>query len=197
MKKLLLISITTLLLTSCGKSKEEQMLYDYQANNAKEGLNMNVEDLNLEIEEVKKVKEIKASDSIKFYKDKLSVLWNGDDASEKERDTLSYDFVITQLDTLKSRYQQMIILNIKADKAYENYEWESKRDNAIDAYVDAASWKSVNDAYLKDPDSILSIKYKASYSINNPMLNNAKQSFSKFYYTDASNEEFIKEESID
>lgn len=185
-----------MILVSCGKSKGEQMLYDYQQESVKSGLNMNVEDLELEIKEVKEVEQITAADSAKVYKEKLVHLWLGEDANREEADTLTYEYVITELDTLKNRYQEIILANIRADRSYANYEWKEKRDNMIDAYSDAVFWKMVNDAYLKKPDSVLSVKYQGTYSIKNPLLNNNKQTFDKYFYSDPKNEKFIKEEMV-
>jgi len=194
MKKLLLLTAISFLLFSCGKSHEEEMLYNYQKDKMKKNINMDIDDLDFEISEIKKIEEIKASDSAKIYKEKLMTLWYSDNV---RNDTLSYDFVLTELDTLKNRYQQIILANIKSDRAYENYDWKDKRDQMIDAIYDVKDWKESNDKYVENPDMVLSTKYEASYSINNPMLNNSKQSFSKLYYSDSNNKKFIKEESID
>ncbi|MBW2961309.1 hypothetical protein [Mesonia aestuariivivens] len=195
MKKLLLIATISTLLISCGRSHEEELLYNYQKDKIKENINMNIDDLNFEISEINKVEEITAKDSLKFYRDKLVNLWLGEDAEKNKKDTLTYDYVLGQLDTLRSRYQGIVLANIKADRAYENYEWEKKRDQMIDAIYDVKIWKNKSDSYQKSPEKVVSTKYKASYSINNPMLNDSKQTFDKFYYTNTEDNKFIKEES--
>ena len=48
--------------------------------------------------------------------------------------------------------------------------------------------------YGKSPDEVLSTKYKANYSLKNPMLGNTKQTFEKYFYTNKTQTEFIKEE---
>lgn len=194
MKKTLLIVGMAIAAASCGKSKGEQLLYDYQKASVKSNLNMDLEDLAFEIKEVKEVEQITAADSAAFYKKKLGVLWIGEDAPTEEVDTLSYGYVIRELDTLVNRYQQLILLNIQLDQEYKNYELKRERDQMIEARADAMVWQMFNDSYQKKPDSILSFKYQGTYSMNNPLLNNNKQTFDKYFFSDPENEKFIAEE---
>jgi len=196
MKNKLLAVGFTIVLASCGKSKEEQLLYDYQSDNVKSGLNMNVEDLNFEIHEIKEVGKITALDSANMYKEKLAKLWFGEDASKEQLDTISYDYVITRLDTMRSQAQSIILSNIRLGQDWENYEWKKKRDDATDAYVEAKFYKTRDSSFRVKPDSILSIKYQANYSINNPMLNNSKQTFDKYFYSNPEKTKFIREEMV-
>ncbi|WP_373521067.1 hypothetical protein, partial [Aquiflexum sp.] len=86
------------------------------------------------------------------------------------------------------------------------YELESKRnrDKAINEKVSYKETLSkierIENRYnefSKNPDTILSTKYKASYSIKNPLLSNAKQTFNKVFYTNIDQTEFIKEETLE
>jgi len=197
MKRLLLTIAITALLASCGKSEGEQMLYDYQKDNVKSGLNMDLEDLAFEIKEVKEVDKITAADSVNFYRNKLAELWLGEGYDTKEADTLTYEYVITELDSLEKGYQKLILLNIELGQEYKNYALKDKRDQASDWHLNALTWKMYNDTYQKRPDSILSTKYQAQYSINNPMLNNNKQTFDKYFYTNSENSKIIEEKMID
>jgi len=194
MRRLLLILGLPFVLISCGKSDGEEMLYKYQEDNVKSGLNMELSDLDFKIIKVKEVGNITAHDSAVIYRKKLVKLWFGEDATKQESDTLTYDFVIRRLDSMRSQAQSIILSNIALDKEYENYEWKETRDNATSAYLDASSWKIMDDSYRKKPDSILSVKYEANYSMNNPMLNNNKQTFDKYYYSNTEKTMFIKEE---
>jgi hypothetical protein len=196
MNKFLLIVGVAILAVSCGKSNGEQMLYNYQQDNVKNGLNMELEDLEFEIKEVKEVGKITAADSARIYEEKLPLMWFGDDVTKEESDTLSFDYVLTKLDAMKKSYQEIIIANIKLGEEYKNYEWTKKRDNATDAYFEVLEWELAKNSFQKKPDSILSIKYQATYSINNPMLNNSRQTFDKYYYSDPENSNFIKEEMV-
>lgn len=191
--KNILFLLLIVLTVSCGKSKQEQMLYDYQSKGVKDLFNTNLEELDFKINSVEKIGEIKASDSIKIYKDKLVTLWFGRASVQNEKDTLKYEYVITELDTLINAYQGLILSHIKSNQAYLNYDLKEKRNNSIKEKVYVESWKSQSDFYNKKPDSILSTKYKANYSITNPVLK-LKQSFDKIYYTDAGQTKFIHEE---
>ena len=194
MKKLSLL-LTVIFMASCGRSHEEQLLYEYQQDNFKSSINVDVEDLNLQIHSIEKVEEIRASDSMEIYRDKLANLWSPDLLPE-EKDTLTYRFVIRELDTLQKQYQELILGNIRLNREHRNYELKRTRDQVAEAHTDAIFWNMVDGIYSKNPDSILSIKYKASYSVNNPMLNNTKQTFDKYFYSNSENSKLIKEEMI-
>jgi len=195
--KTITLFLLTILTISCGNNKEEQMLYDFQSNNIKEILNTDLKELDFKINSIEKIGEIKSSDSLLFLKNKLALLWFGDDATEKEKDTLSYDFVIKELDSSINYYNSIILSGIKVGNEFMNYdEYKDKRDNATDAKYKTMMWKYKAIFYSEKPDSILSVKYKANYSIMNPMLN-VKQTFDKIYYTDASRMKFIKEVQVE
>lgn len=173
------------------------MLYEYQKENVKSGLNMDIEDLDFEIHSIEKEKEIKAMDSIAYHKNELAVLWLGDDSDPAEKDTLSYEYVINSIESARDDYHEIMLLNIKAGREYRNYEYEEKRDRMGEALLTAQISEMKYNSYSKNPDSILSVKYKTSYSIKNPMLNNAKQTFDKFFYTDSDQNKFVAEEMIE
>ncbi|WP_145993543.1 hypothetical protein [Tenacibaculum dicentrarchi] len=195
MKKITLL-LLTIMTISCGNNKEEQMLYDYQSKGIKKMFNTNLKELDFKINSVEKVLDIKSSDSLIFFKNKLSILWLGKNADQKKKDTLTFEYVIKELDTLVNTYQSIIISNIRLGNKYKNYEYKEKRNKYIDSKVNAESWKRKSELYSKNPDSILSNKYKANYSITNPILK-VKQTFDKFYYTNATQTKFIFEEKIE
>jgi hypothetical protein len=208
MKKVTLILLTAILIASCGKNKGEQMLYDYQQNNVK-ALNFDLADLDFEIKKVEKINDITASDSLKLLKKEFANYWKID-AEQSLVDTLSFKYVkrvlnetITQQDTLYKLYQKSVLTAIRIDDYSYELESKRKRDKAMDEMFSyqktLAAVETLEKYYNKlaeKPDSILSSKYKANYSLKNPMLGNTKQTFEKEYYTNSSQTEFVKEENI-
>jgi hypothetical protein len=188
---LLLIALTF----SCGKDKGSQMLYDYNSDIIKEMFSTNLEELDFKVNSIEKIGEIKSSDSIKILKEKLVLTWFGEDATQKEKDTLSFEFVTNKLESLTDKYQEIILSNISLDEDYKNYEYTEKRDKNILLTVNIRSWKNKFDSYSKKPDSILSVKYNATYSLTNPLLK-IKQTHNNIYYTNAEQTKFIELEKV-
>lgn len=209
MKKITLLLVGTLLIVSCGKNKEEQMLYDYQQKNAK-SLNFDLEDLNFKIDKVEKIADIKASDSLKVLKEKLAEYWTKN-PEQSLIDTLSFEYVkdvlnksIAQQDTLYKSYQELVLSAIRRSDISSEYSYKRERDKAMDemfSYKKTLSEVETLENYYnklsEKPDSILSSKYRAIYSQNNPMLGNTKQTFEKIFYTNSAQTEFVKEETIE
>jgi hypothetical protein len=208
MKRITLLLIMTALFVSCGKNKGEQMLYDYQQNNVK-ALNFDLSDLDFEIKSVEKVKDITAKDSLGELKKEFAQYWKKE-AEQSLVDTLSFKYVksvlnqtITQKDTLYKLYQEAVLTAIRIDDFSYELESKRKRDDAMDEMFSykktLGEVETIEKYYNKlaeKPDSILSTKYKANYSLKNPMLGNTKQTFEKFFYTNSLQTEFIKEEKI-
>jgi len=206
MKRITLLLIMTALFVSCGKNKGEQMLYDYQQNNVK-ALNFDLADLDFEIKSVEKVKDITAKDSLGELKKEFAQYWEKD-AEQSLVDTLSFKYVksvlnetITQKDTLYKLYQEAVLTAIRIDDFSYELDSKRKRDDAMDemfSYKKTLSEVETIEKYYnklaQKPDSILSTKYKANYSLKNPMLGNTKQTFEKIFYTNSLQTEFIKEE---
>lgn len=181
-----------LLIASCGKSKEEKMLYDYQKEKIR-SINFNIDDLDFNIKSLDKLNDIKAKDSMAFFQNKLVEYYK---TTDKEKEAISFEYVISQLDTLINSYQELILLRAKAGKSYLNYEDKENRNKFIKEKVYVENWKEQYDKYKKNPEVVLSSKYKANYTILNPVMNNAKQTFEKFFFTNSSQTQFIGEENI-
>jgi PBP1b-binding outer membrane lipoprotein LpoB len=209
MKKLTLLLLIATLIVSCGKNKGEQMLYDYQQNNVK-ALNFDLADLDFEIKKVEKINNITASDSLKHLKKEFAGYWTKD-AEQSLVDTLSFKYVksvlnetITQKDTLYKLYQESVLTAIRIDDYSYELESKRKRDKAMDemfsykkTLLEVETLEKYYNKLAEKPDSILSSKYKANYSLKNPMLGNTKQTFEKEFYTDATQTKFVKEEEIE
>lgn len=209
MKKITLLLIGATFIVSCGNNKEEQMLYNYQQKNVK-ALNFDLKDLDYNVQEIEKVVDITSADTIKHLKQELAGYWTKN-PEQTLVDTLSFQYVknvlnesITEQDTLQQLYQSAVLTAIKIDDYSYELESKRKRDKAIDDMFDyketLSNVEKLEERYIelsKQPETILSTKYKAVYSLKNPMLGNTKQTFNKFFYTNKAQTEFVKEESTD
>lgn len=208
MKNFILFLITCALI-SCGKNKEEKMLYDYQQKNVK-SLNFDLKDLDFKIQKINKVADIRAADSAKYFKRQFAEYWEKNPDSTLI-DTLSFKFVknlldgrIVQQDTLAKLYQQGVLVAIKVGNYSYELESKRKRDKAIDekhslketlSKIEEIEQK--HNEFAKKPDSIISAKYRANYTMKNPLMSDIKQTFDKYFYTDGAQSKLIKEESVE
>jgi hypothetical protein len=206
------VSVLTigLILTACGKNKAEQMLYDYQAENAK-AMNFAIEDLDFDIKQIEKIGVVTAADSVSYYKQQLAEYWVGDPVRAKAiADTISFEYVkgalesaIATQDTMVNLYQEAL-LEVAGTSSYSlEREYERKRNKASDEWLSLQKTLSkINileiyfDSFSQKPDSVLSAKYEATYSSLNPLLNNAKQTYNKVFYTNAEQTKFVIAESL-
>src|SRR5690606_900500 len=136
MKKSILV-LLVLLIVSCGKSKEEQMLFDYQQKNVK-AMNFDLNDLDFKIQKVEKLANIKVADSMKHLKLEFAKYWTKN-PEQSLVDTLSFEYVksvlnksIAQQDTLYKLYQESTLLAIRNNNFSNRIEYKRKRDEAMD-----------------------------------------------------------------
>jgi len=211
MKKTITILMLVLLSISC-KNKAEQMLFDYQQKNVS-SLNFDLDDLDFKINKIEKIADITAQDSMKLSKVKLAQYWTKE-PSESVIDTISFAHmkvafrdIITQREKLLDVYKKAYEESLKWDdwKGYslqQEYS-EGRMNTAKDLNQDnimlseIISLEAYYSKLAENPDSVLSSKYKANYSVKNPMLGNTKQTFNKIFYTNATQTEFIKEEIVE
>ena len=192
MKKIFTLLLITLFV-SCSKSKEEQMLYDYIEKEMKESINVNIEDTDFKIKSINPDGVIKSIDSLNYYKNNLATLWLGRDASQNEKDTLSYKYVLKEVGNTINTYNELIMSYLKADMEYKTYDLKRKRDDSRKYQKDLIWWSLMDRRYSKNKDSVLSYKYKATYALTNPILK-VKQTFDNTYYTNAMGTEIVKKD---
>ncbi|WP_158837754.1 hypothetical protein [Polaribacter sp. L3A8] len=207
MKKITLLLIGVTFIISCGNNKEEQMLYNYQQKNVK-ALNFDLKDLDFKIQKIEKITDISAADSIKLVKQKLAEYWTKK-PEQALIDTLSFKYVkdiinktIRQQDTLYKSYQELVLSAIRRNGFSDKLRYKRQRDNAMEQklsnekiLIKIKSLEKYYNQLSENLDSILSSKYKATYSQNNPMLGNTKQTFDKIFYTNSTQTEFVIRES--
>lgn len=195
MKKLLLTSAIATLLISCGYNQQEQMLYDYENDGFKELLKADIKDIGFKIKEIKKVGEITANDSMQVQKEKLhNIFYNGGVTYNKDKDTLSFDYVINSNKRISEAYQKTMLMNIQNDESYLNYDLENKQNEAIEKYVYAEGAKKRYEKYKAMNNAKLADVYQATYTIKNPLLN-VEQTITKTYYTNKEGNKFIISEN--
>ena len=195
--KLLLLSLIVL---SCGNSKEEQMLTDYVSKGIK-NFNINITDTDFKIKSVVKITDIQSNDSLDyvteyFQKKKLEKINYFKENIAQTQDLLKYDEEQLEKETYEN------IKNIYLERIEEKKISIESYGKYIDLYNGDCKGTFLElvlikiNAYKKNPDSILSTKYQVKYSMTNPLLN-IKQTFDKVLYTDSGQIKFIKEELVD
>lgn len=198
-----MIIAVSILLASCGKNKEEKMLTNYLGKGMLKRINVNIDDTDFKIISIKKDSDITSSDSANIIKNKLAD-YLGKKSEQVLIDTLSFKYMKDLLnglirldDTLINLYQKSMILAMKSHNYSYKYEAKNKRNKSIDNNVKNKSkllkieqLERKYNSYSKIPEKILSTKYKANYSITNPMLK-VKQTFDKVYYTNNLGTEFL------
>jgi hypothetical protein len=189
MKRTSILFLFSLAIISCGKNKEEKMFTEFKAKELQEALKTTPEELNFKIESITKTKEIKASDSIKYLHSKLLETYKG---AEEEKNIITYDYAIKQIDTLITSIQELISLNTQAGKSYENYDFKDERDNWIKKKTNLEAWKNETEEYSKNKNKILSVEYTVKYAIDNPLLK-IKQNFTSQIYSNRENAKIINE----
>jgi len=182
------------------------MLYDYQQKNVR-ALNFDLKDLDFKIIKVEKLADITSADSMKIIKREFAEYWTKS-PEQSLVDTLSFDYVkdvlnysISRQDTLSKLYQESVLTAIRIGSYSYELESQRKRDKAIEekfslkeTLAEIEDLELYHNSLAVNPDSVLSIKYAATYSMNNPMLGNVKQTFDKIYYTNGEHTEFVIEE---
>lgn len=186
--------ITVLLLIfacfACSKPNEKEMIYSYLEEKINDSLNINIKDTDFKINLIKKSGVIKSSDSINYYKEKLSELWS-DSSSKNIKDTLSFDYVINTANELKQEYQKLILGNEQSGNLPKNPGFKAQLDQYIKMYTTAISLKKEHDKYVDQPNSILSTLYKVNYSITIPK-SNSRKTVEKILYTNSNNDRIVQ-----
>lgn len=203
--KIIILIFFTILFISCGNNKEEQMLYDYQQKIVRAG-NFDLKDLDFKIQKIEKIANIKASDSLKSLKFQLADSWR-ENPEQSFVDTLSFGYVKNALqDAIHDSFESISTLQKKTltaiklkDYSYQEHSgvMRLKALDDIKFYTENLDKVRVLEEYYKglakNPDSVLSTKYNAIYSMHSPMLN-VRQTFDRVYYTNAAQTKFVKEE---
>ncbi|HEX9827399.1 MAG TPA: hypothetical protein VGA80_12450 [Flavobacteriaceae bacterium] len=193
MKKILII-VTALTLASCGQSKEEKLISDYVQTFGDSKIDANFKMKNLE-----KLNDITAKDSLEILKsyfeekknNKISQFQESIDSNKERLDKYTKDLAETNPNntSIVELYQKYI------DEAKSEIERNEKNIELYQTDCKGTFLEPVLIAitdYEKQGDKVLYTKYKASYSVNNPMLNNTKQEFEREFYINADKTNVVK-----
>lgn len=159
-------AILAFLLLSCTPSKIEKLISDYEQT-----IGNTKTDLSLKIHELKEVQKITGKDSSNFFKAKVDStikILSGDKIK-------TFKSINGTLDTLVNSYTHILEMDYSDFYAEKLKYWSEIRTKLRINNLKAFKYEIVN-------DSILAIKYNCTYTIKNPILNNAKQTISKSYY---------------
>ncbi|MGD9930251.1 MAG: hypothetical protein AB7U05_09535 [Mangrovibacterium sp.] len=159
-----------MLVFSCTPNKVETLISDYEQT-----IENTKTDLSLKIEKLKQNGIISASDSINFYQNQLDSLKRQTYSDKSKSDTLSNKYLVQ---ILNEAY-------IRTSTSYVNYGGQilkeaSKRDEEMFMLAERYD-KALNEMLKKPSNEILAKKYNCTYTIKNPILNNAKQTIIKNY----------------
>nr|WP_314561861.1 hypothetical protein [uncultured Capnocytophaga sp.] len=202
MKKIILTSVITTLIISCGYNHQEQMLYDYVNNGTQKVINTEAKNIGFKVKEIKKIKEITSNDSLSILEDRLSNVKKELLPKVKESLVTAHHLKETTENNLKeamkfsSQEAKDFVVQLQAtledtDKKIEEYQKLEKAYNSDfagteyqEAYKKVQEYKTMNNAKLSEV-------YKASYTIKNPILGNLEQTVTKTYYTNREGTKFI------
>jgi len=188
---------------------EYKMVYEYQQKNFST-LNFDLDDLDFKVNEVEKISEITARDSLNILKKELGTYYSSD-ITKSELDTLSFEYIKREyLDLIESygsfsmRYQNLVQSAIRygdhsAKRAYikKRDEFHDKEINLRYVLMEVEKLEKNYNRYLENPDEVLTVKYKVKFSVRNPMLNNALQVFTKYMYTNSEQTKFVVIEDVE
>lgn len=197
MKKITLFLLGATFLISCGKSKEEQLIADYAQTMGDAKM-----DLNFKMKNLEKVEDITAKDSLEILKsyfdekrgNKISEFQEGIDRNKENLDKYTKQLAETNPNhtSLVELYEKYIN---EAKSEVERYEQNIKlyEGDCKGTFLEPVLI-SIKD-YEKKGDEILVSKFKANYTVNNPLLNNTKQEITRTYYLDGSRTKVLSTES--
>lgn len=158
MRKFTLL-MSLIILISCSKSKEEILISDYVQTNG------NIKtDLNFKLLKLDKITIIRAIDSIEYFENRIK---------EEIKGVTQSNIELIKTLTDSGLYDVVKILEDRNDSISKNLFSEKSYLYKID--------KKLNE-YRQDSLSELALKYKVTYSVINPLLNNVTQTTTKYFY---------------
>ena len=173
------------------------MLYDYENKGAQEFLATELSELDFQILKIKIVDSVIAMDSLTYFFDVFKLEF--EDALP-EIDENSYDKLIETYDSNYKGYDSLVGVYEKINNSSgKNKVLEfSKQRDTYKAYRDkVVGLKNRFDYFMDMGSNTLSYKFKGTYSLKNPLLNNLVQTHEKLYFTNAEGTKFIKTEELE
>jgi len=179
----LYLLILAVLFVSCEKSQEEKLIANYEQTigDAKMDLNFNLKNL-------EKVRDITAQDSLDILKPTF-------EKNKKERlERLGAELEEEKIEILRAKAEledakenePYLVETLKSSLEYRQdlLEGSKKSIELFETDCKGTFLEPVHNSiqrYEETPDKLLATEYNVTYSIENPMLNNTKQEISKTY----------------
>lgn len=203
MKKVLLLSIAMMALTSCS-NKTKELVYTYEKEENFSYFNIDPKDLGFKITKVEEQEPIIASDSASMVKDRFVVFWHGSkELGTDKGNALTFNTVRDTINMWISGREESLQL-YKKELEYGIGDYMTKysirsSEEAIAEYkeliADVDGFEADYNKYVENPDKVLLHKYKVSYTIKNPLLG-VKQTITNLYYIDGEKTKVVMSESL-
>jgi hypothetical protein len=198
MRKLASFLLLSLLFVSCdGYSPKKQILYDYENKGAQESLAVELSELDFQILMVDIIDSVIAMDSLNYFFD---VFKSEFEDALPEIDENSYDKLIETYDYNYKAYDSLVGVYEKINNSSgKNKVLEfSKQRDTYKAYRDkVVGLKNRFDYFMDMGSNTLAYKFKDTYSLKNPLLNNLVQIHEKLYFTNSDGTKFVKTEELE
>ena len=203
MKKIILPILISLLLTSCGKSIEEEMFYDFINDRTIENINMSADDLDFKIISLEKTGEMLAKDSISDYSKSIVVLETG-----LESRRIKIEKTLKEIKDSKIKLKKNIKDKSKSNDSYRTSLYTQLIDNLKKGITLKEEIITINenkskelqsllektksrlDLFNNEPEKLLGSKYEVTYSIYMPDTK-LTNTFKGLAFTNPDNTQFI------
>ena len=203
MKKIILPILISLLLTSCGKSIEEEMFYDFINDRTIENINMSADDLDFKIISLEKTGEMLAKDSISDYSKSIVVLETG-----LESRRIKIEKKLKEIKDSKIKLKKNIKDKSKSNDSYRTSLYTQLIDNLKKGITLKEEIITINenkskelqsllektksrlDLFNNEPEKLLGSKYEVTYSIYMPDTK-LTNTFKGLAFTNPDNTQFI------
>ena len=205
MKKIIFPILISVLLTSCGKSIEEQMFCDFINDKTIETINMSIDDLDFKIISLEKTGVILAKDSISDYSESIIVLKKGLNTSNDKIEKTLKDIKANNQElkkairnkSIKSKinkrygplYQEQIDNSKNINGIYEKLlKIEENKSKELQSLLEKT--KARLDLFNNEPEKLLGSKYEVTYSMYMPDTK-LTNTFKGLAFTNPDNTQFI------
>ena len=178
MKKLIIFGLGLFLLSCTSKQAEEIGKFEQTSGNT-------FTDLSFKVVKLKKVKTITANDSLDFYFRNDNKTYNLDSLELDLKKNTDY------LNDMQNKYNAYIdSFNVENNKRkpnivaldyYRNMAEMSSPVNFLDVKINVDILNQ-SKIYFANPDSVLGNLWECTYSIKNPLIDDAKQELTNQYF---------------
>ena len=198
MGKLIPFLLLSLLFVSCdGYFPKKQILYDYENKGAQDSLAVELSELDFQILKVEIIDSVIAMDSLTCFCD---VFKSEFEDALPEIDENSYDKLIETYDYNYKGYDSLVGVYERINDPFGknkvlDFTWQ--RDTYKECRDKVVGLKNRFDYFMDMGSNTLAYKFKGTYSLKNPLLNNLVQIHEKLYFTNSDGTKFVKTEELE